>query len=176
MTNASVFAQGPAISDNFGETSESLLTAAVLREIGIDAEAVVVGAQAGDAPETFVPLDAVLPVDPVARLADPVVAGGRDALARHRVEQPHIDPVLSGLEPELVRHRTRAQATAPEPAQGEAGDLAAVALLELVAKVRIVEEVGEVREQVQRVAHRVGRRLHRAVRQRAPPVAADAVP
>src|SRR5206468_1119351 len=91
------------------------------------------------------------------RLAHPILAQGLESPAGFGMVEPEgRDAVEAALEPgDALRVVTPPIAQKPL-AQGCAQDAARVLLLELIAVDGIVEEIGEVREQVDAVADRVG--------------------
>ena len=89
-------------------------------------------------------------------LLHPVVARGAQQTALHGVGQPDADAVVPPLQPPLAVHCATGQLVVRGPGGGQAQHLAAIALQELVAFVRAIQRVGEVRVQGQAVVHCVG--------------------
>src|SRR5690606_40248236 len=135
---------------------------------GIDIEPVPVEAQAGDGSQPGTPRDLALGKDGGARLAHGVVADRVEALARAGLVQADVDAVVPPLQSYGVAQRQPAHARLPGPPQLAAGGAAPVGLLELVPVDRIVEEPGEVRQQVHAICEQPGPRSDATVSEVAP--------
>ena len=116
-----------------------------------------VGAQADDGAQLVVPLHHVLPVQADAALIHPVLARRGEPLPLARgIQADAADAGDARLQAEGVFHVVSAPLSVPGVAGLEAENPAPVGLLELVAVRRIVEEVGEIGEEIQPVVDGVG--------------------
>ncbi|EEF23425.1 conserved hypothetical protein, partial [Ricinus communis] len=122
----------------------------------VHAEARLIRAHADHRARPGRQLHAGLAVDPDQRLPHAIVARGADHRAGLGVEQADPCAVLSQLHPELAARRQSAQRVVDRVAGAGTVDLAVVLLRELVAGVRPLHRVGEIRVQRQLVAHRIG--------------------
>ena len=89
---------------------------------------------------------------------DVVVADGRELLAPGRVPQFHMDVVIAGLAADGGVEHHRTQVVHDAIADSAAVDDPAIDLFDLVAADWIVEQKGEIREQIEAVAGGVGQR------------------
>jgi hypothetical protein len=129
-------------------------------------EAVVVAAQADGRPQHAAPLDLGLPEDPEGGLVEGIVANRLETLACHGAVQADIaHRVVPGLAADGVLDVPSEEARHPPVRHAPTGRHAAVRLLDLVAVDRVLEEVGEVREEIEPVAeHEAGHPRRRAAR------------
>ena len=158
--------QGPSTRLSFGLASDAVRRAGVGRIVALHVEAVEVSAQPGDGPDLARPLDAGLEEGRPAALVDVVLADRLQALRAPACGRAR----RSGCRPAGPGGRPRSRC--PARTSGERKRWltlaprirAVVLLLELVAVHRVVEEVGEVREEVEAVVDGVGLHLREAQR------------
>src|SRR5262249_38485236 len=145
--------------------------ATVHRLARIDAEPIAVSPDAGESPEPGRPLDLVLPIDAGAGLYDTVFADRVQLPTRVRVKEADGRNVIV---PDLKTARVLRTATGPR-CQWAMTELrtaheAMIRLLELIAVYWIVQEEGEVREQVEVVSDAVRGQLCRSIPARSLPL------
>ena len=139
-------------------------------------EPVAIGAETGQGAQPWRPCRFVLHVCRGARLPHGILPDGVDERARLRLVQPDVrDVVVPELQTKRVLHRASAPHLETAMREPGAGDEAMVCLVELVAANGIVQEEGEVGEQVEVVADPVGRHARRGVSVRALPLQRSAV-
>ena len=98
------------------------------------------------------PFDFALGVDRRHGLADLVLARGREPLpSRRPIEADGIEPITPHLHADGALGVSLEDMTQPPVGDSPARGHAALGLLELIAVLRVVEEIGEVRKQVQAV-------------------------
>ena len=103
-----------------------------------------------------------------------VLAHGRERCALQGLEQPDRDVVVAGLQPDAGLGFDAGKSHIESVAGVETGKRAAIELAELVAVDGIVEEIGEIVEELQRRADHIGADLALAVLARLRPVARQA--
>ena len=152
FTYSSVPCQGPKIAPNFGLTSPSRTVARIERVVRCDGELIHVGAQSKRRAKRARPFDLALRIHAGHRLADLVLARRREALAAGSPIQAHrVQPVAPQLDADGTLRMSLEEVTQTPVRHAAAGGDPPLGLLELIAVLRVVEEVGEVGKQIQAV-------------------------
>ena len=148
----------------------------VRRLTSVDVEAIPIHARAGERAKPGRPLRLVLGESAGARLKHRVLPDRFQRPARDRVIQADVrDVVVAKLNADRILDSPARPATEPPVTQSCARDEAMIGLAELIAVLRVVEEVSEVGEQVQVVREAERRQLRARVVSRALPFERSAV-
>ncbi len=167
---------GPEHERRFRQDLVRALGAGVFRQAARDVEAELLGARAEHGARPVGPVRVVLRPEPERILVDVVLAHDRERLALFRERERHrVDAVVAARETDGVLELDRVPAALPALREVEPADLAPVRLLELVAVDRVVQEVGEVRPQVEAVVDEIRVGGGRAGRIGARPLARERV-
>ena len=162
FTYTSVPFHGPKMAPNFGTHQAVRAIAGIQRVVRGHRELVAVGAKAKRRAKRSRPLDLALRIDRRHRLADFVLARRRQPLAVFRaIETDRVEPITPHLHADGALGVPLEEMTQPPVRDSAAGGDAALGLLELIAVLRVIEEVGEIREQVQAVVQQEAGRTQR---------------
>ena len=168
---------GPRTEDEaeLGTGDASTLVPGVDRQAAVHVGVVVVHAHARLGPKPRRPLRFILVIAADARLDDAVGARGREAVAQRGAVEAVADIVLAELQAKGVL-RLFAEDVAEQRVRSRGSPMhAAILLFELIAVLRVIEEVGKIREQIEVVIHPVEQDFRRGMVVEAMPLGLQAV-